>query len=426
MNIRSLPLILIIFGLLLTALLTQKGDIAWMTMPFLAYLAIAILQSPLVGKINLQATRYIEKTSLGEITSVQVRVTVCNRGAETLHLCLADPLQPGMSVKDGRMQKSAALQAGESTRLQYTFQALRGSFAWEKIRVVISDPLGLIEARLDLPVPAEVESQPVLKKFRSFPLRPQRTLHSAGPVPAHLAGSGTNFWGVREYHAGDPLRRLDWRRKARHPEQFFTKEFEQEEIADIGLVLDARQKTDVKVGEDSLFENSVRATASLADVFLHQGNRVSLLIYGKHSVSLFPGYGKVQLNRILHALSQASTEADDGLDSLQLIPVNMFSSHSLILVLSPLMGGDWRLFPRLRAYGHQVLLISPDPLDYVRGTLPADPTTKLAFRLVEVERRLEIGRITQLWIPVIDWQVSQPLAPLVRTALRHGHVQNER
>ena len=190
-------------------------------------------------------------------------------------------------------------------------------------------------------------------------------------------------------------------------------------------MLDARQKTDLGVGENSLFEHSVRAAASLAEVFLRQGNRVSLLIYGKHIISLFPGYGKVQLNRILHALSQASPEADEGLDSLQFIPVQSFSSHSLILILSPLAQDDWRLFPRLRAYGYQVLLISPDPVDYARQMLPGDPVTGLAARFTQVERHLEIVKITRLWIPVIDWQVNQPLAPLVRTALGHARNQKE-
>ena len=97
----------------------------------------------------------------------------------------------------------------------------------------------------------------------------------------------------------------------------------------------------------------------------------------------------------------------------------MFSSHSLILVLSPLAPNDWRLFQRLRAYGYQVLLVSPDPVDFARRMIPGDPVTWLAARLTQVERHLEIGRITQLWVPVIDWQVSQPLAPLVRTALGH-------
>jgi len=97
---------------------------------------------------------------------------------------------------------------------------------------------------------------------------------------------------------------------ARHPRQFFTKEFEQEEIAEIGLILDARQSTDLRIGEESLFEHCVGATASLAEMFLHQGHRVSLLVFGEMMLKAFPGYGKTQLQRIMGCLSKAKVETE--------------------------------------------------------------------------------------------------------------------
>ena len=426
MNSKFLTLILVIFVLLLSALISHVGGLALMALPFLAYLGVGILQAPDSGKIRLQAARKVGKDTVDGVSSVQVSVTVCNQGGQTVHVSLADPPQPGMHhLTAGQIRTLAVLRVGESAALEYTFQAGRASFNWNTLRAVVSDPLGLIETRLDLPAPDRVQVLPDLQKFHPFPLKPQHTLPSAGSIPAHLGGSGIEFWGVREYHPGDPLRRLDWRRTARHPHQFFTREFEQEQIADIGLVLDARQKTDLGAGENSLFEHSVRAAASLAEVFLRQGNRVSLLIYGRHADSLFPGYGKVQLNRILHKLSQAVPETAGSLDGLQFIPLEMFSSHSLILVLSPLAPSDWHLFPRLRAHAYQVLLISPDPVDFARRMLPTDRLTRLAARLTQVERHLEIGKITRLGIPFIDWQVGQPLAPLVRTALGHHHTLME-
>jgi uncharacterized protein (DUF58 family) len=423
---KALTLLLIIASLLLAALFTHNGDLIWMALPFLTYLGIGILQSPAVNEIHLLTTRSVEKKGTDGISSIEVSVAVSNQGTALVQLCLSDPLQAGMSLIDGRIKQSMALQAGESALFKYIFRSERGSFTWKTIRTVVSDPFGLIEIELDLSAEARIQVHPELNKFRPFPLWPQRTLHSAGSIPARLGGSGTDFWGVREYHVGDPLRRLDWRLTARHPRKFFTKEFEQEEIADIGLILDARRKTDLRVGEDSLFEHAARATASLAEVFLRQGNRVGLLIYQQPIINLFPGYGKVQLNRILRTLAQVTPEEDGSLNSLLLLPIQMFSSHSLIVILSPLTPGDWRLFPRLRAYGHQVLLISPDPIDFAQRILPTDPTTKLASRLTRLERQLEICNITQRWIPVIDWQVSQPLSPLVRNALKHAHIQRER
>jgi hypothetical protein len=48
----------------------------------------------------------------------------------------------------------------------------------------------------------------------------------------------------------------------------------------------------------------------------------------------------------------------------------------------------------------------------------------LAIRAARVERRLKLRKIAHLHIRVVDWQVSQPLTPLVRTALRQTQIRN--
>lgn len=422
---RVLTLLLITVLLLLAAMLTRSGDAAWMALPFLAYLALGIARSPSAASIRLEATRTVRQTGRGTTASVEVAVTVRNCGTEMVGVELADPLQPGMHVSPGDLRQSLALQPGTEGTFAYTFESERGEFAWKTVRAVARAPLGLVETALDLPAEAAIQVRPEPERLRRLPLRPRRTLHSAGSIPARRGGGGTDFWGVREYQPGDPLRRLDWRLTARHPRHLFTKEFEQEEIADIGLIVDGRRATDLRVGGSSLFEHSARAAASLAEAFLRQGDRVSLLVYGDPPVGVYPGYGKVQLNRILTTLARVVPADDVSFNSLQFVPTHMFSSHSLIVVISPLARDDGQLFPRLRAFGYQVLLISPDPIDFARRTLPADTITRLATRLTRVERQLEIYKITRLWIPVIDWQVDRPLAPLVRHALTHTHIQRE-
>ena len=425
MTNKTQTLLLVISILLAAALLTRNADMAWMALLFMAYRGLGFIQTPSAIKIQLRAERGLEISRADAIATIEVRVTLTNLGKAIDHLSLSDPVQVGMVLTGKSLTKTLALGMGEMTTLEYTFQAERGRFKWDTIQVVASDPFSLVETRLEVPAAAEVSVKPDLKKFRPFPLCSQRTLHSAGSIPARIGGSGMDFWGVREYHPGDPLRRLNWRKTARHPRKFYTIEFEQEEIADIGLILDARRKTNLWVGNESLFEHSARATASLAEVFLRQGNRVSLLVFGEPKISLYPGYGKVQLNRILHTLAQVTTESDDSFESLQLLPFKMFSGHSLILILSPLAYNDWRLFPRLRAYGYQVLLVSPDPIDFAQTVLEKDTVTVLASRLAGLERRQEIAKIRQLWIPVIDWQVNRPLAPLVRIALSRPHILRE-
>jgi uncharacterized protein (DUF58 family) len=251
-------------------------------------------------------------------------------------------------------------------------------------------------------------------------------VHSPGSIPARIGGSGTDFFGVREYHPGDSLRTLDWRLTARHPRKFFTKEFEQEEIAEIGLILDARQTMDLRIGEESLFEYGVSAAASLAEMFLHQGHRVSLLIFGARMLTAFPGYGKRQLHRIMSCLSKAKIGTESSaLGSLDFLPIRMFPPHALMIVISSLTSTDRSFFQRLRAYGYQALLVSPDPIHFAHPTLSQDTASQLAIRVACIERRLRLNNIAQLHVPVVDWQVSQPLFPLVRNALTRSRGQRE-
>ncbi len=429
MNNKSLVIGLIIFSLLIIALITRNGDIAWMMVPFVVYLGVGVLQSPTLEKVRLSAKRTSELSRSNGVPSVDVNLSIQNKSAETVYLSINETCQDGMKILEGNLNQLAAILAGESTELKYTFTAARGSFSWQSIRTVVSDPLGLVETEMLLPASGMIQIRPQIKKFKAIPFRPYGTLHSPGSIPARLGGSGTDFFGVREYHPGDSLRWLDWRLTARHPGKFFTKEFEQEEIAEIGLILDARWKTNLKIGGKNLFESSIEATASLAEMFLHQGHRVSLLIFGEKLLNVFPGYGKQQLHRIMGCLSRAEI-GGEGRSSINfdLIPLDTFPTHALLVIISPVSSDDRSFFLRLRAAGYQVLLISPDPVSFAYPSIERDPdiVNRLAIRATRLDRCLRLNNIANLQIPVIDWQVERPLFPLVRNALVRSRGQRER
>ena len=426
MNNKTLTVGLVAVLLLMVALITRNGDIAWMLLPFLTFLMVGILQTPDVERVSLSAKRTLERTRTNGIVSIAVNLAIQNKSLETVHLFMEEILQPGMKVMDGELSRWATLRPGETTALNYAFTAKRGNFFWKSIRTKVSDPLGLIETERLLPDNATIQVRPQIKKFKRISLRPRNTVHSPGSIPARLAGGGTDFFGVREYHPGDSLRTLDWRLTARHPRKFFTKEFEQEEIAEVGLILDARRNTNPQIQGESLFEYSVSAAASLAEMFLHQGHRVSLLVFGERILTAFPGYGKMQLHRIMSCLSKAKIGTENSsLGSLDFLPIRIFPPHALIVMISSLTASDRFLFQRLRAYGYQAFLVSPDPIDFAYPTLSQDTTDQLAFRAARIERRLRLNAIAQLHIPVVDWQVDQPLYPLVRNALTRSRGQRE-
>src|SRR5690349_140524 len=168
MNDRTLTIGAMSVLLLIVALITRNGDIAWMTLPFLAFLMVAILQTPNLERVSLDAKRIVEQTRTTGSISVIVKLDLQNKSLEPVHLFVQETAQPGMKITEGELSQWATLSAGESTEFKYAFTAIRGDFSWKSIRVRVSDPLGLIQSEMLLPDNTTVQVRPQIKKFKAI------------------------------------------------------------------------------------------------------------------------------------------------------------------------------------------------------------------------------------------------------------------
>jgi uncharacterized protein (DUF58 family) len=204
---------------------------------------------------------------------------------------------------------------------------------------------------------------------------------------------------------------------ARHPRALFTNEFEQERVADVGLILDARQRSYIASNEVSLFEHAVSAAAALAETLLNDGNRVGMFIYGRVIDWTFPGYGKVQKERIMQALIRARTDNHPVFERLENLPTRLFPSHSQLIFISPLLDDDWQTLFRLRAHGYQVMVISPDPVRFEGEMLTSHPDFEAGRRIANLERAVILRKLRQTGIQVINWHVNIPFHHMASSSL---------
>jgi uncharacterized protein (DUF58 family) len=423
MNKRSFLLVSILCGLILSALISADGEVLLLAIPFLVYLIVAVYQLP--SGIALVADRTIDKPGVAAHEEVETRIIVKNQGGNLLNLKLTDEQFSSMTILDGRSSQTTAIRSGEVTEVRYTFEAARGVYSWSRIRACASDPFGLFDIEVNIPAPGKILVRPAATPIRPTTLKSRATLQTAGSISARQAGSGTDFWGVREYRSGDPLRRVNWRLTARHPRKLFTNEYEREEIADFGLILDARRLTAADEVEETLFEHSVRASASLAENLLRNGNRVSLLVFGQTTLTAFPGSGKQHLNKILRNLARAKLGGNMPFANIEHFPTRLFPARSLLVIFSSVDARDRETYARLRAFGYDVLLISPDSLDLSAKTLPENEINALACRATRVERVLQLEQLVRLGVNVIDWQVSQTFESIIRkSAIYFSHRRN--
>ncbi|MEO8396737.1 MAG: DUF58 domain-containing protein [Chloroflexota bacterium] len=414
----------LIFGLVVIGIATLHSSLLTLAIPLMAYMFAAIYQRP--EAIKLTVKRELSHDFAPQGTPITVKMAVINQGMAIDELIVNDIFPAGVTKTDGTSSAAriVAAQGGladaSKVELEYTIEAHRGEYSDYETLIYARDFSGCFEQALVYRTSPRLTVHPRYPKLDRIKIRPPQTRGFAGPIAARQGGTGIDFWSVREYQSGDPPRQINWKLSARAERDLYTNIYEQERVADVGIIVDARQRTNVVTPSGSLFDHSVRAAASLAENFLDDGNRVSLLMYGSGLLRVFPGYGRVQQDLILKALAKATTAVNFALENLNELPTRLFPAKSQIVLISPLMPEDTPVIVRMRAHGYSVIVISPDPVAY--ESLYYKDLSSPAYRIASAERRLMLRRVRASGAQIVDWSVDHPLEITVREALARQSV----
>ena len=410
----------IILFLLFSALATLHGGMIALSLPLLLYGVISILRTP--EQVELRVERELSSERVSPQMPVRVKVGITNLGDDLEELELEDWISSDLSVAEGSSRHLISMPRGAHFDFEYTVRAPRGAFSFDRLHVEAGDHQGLRRLAADVPTSGQLLVLPMLPHIKYVPIRPRRTRVYAGSIPARVGGPGVEFFGVRAYEAGDSPRRINWLISARHERDLYSNEFQQERVADVAVVLDGRERSNLFPGGNSLFEYSVQAAGALANALLNQGNHVGLLVYSQYVQWTMPGYGRIQRERILHALSRAATGSSQVFEGLQYLPTRLFPPESQIVLVSPLVEDDYPTLVQLRARGYQVIVVSPDPVTFEQGVLLARRTgtsrqdVDLAARILRMERQWMLHWVRRAGIHVVEWDVAQPFDQVSRRA----------
>ena len=398
--VTSLSLILLFAGLLL-----KNGVLLAVALPYLLFSLIPLWR--LIEEPHLEIERYLDPQYLRGRQPCRMTLSIQNVGSDLEEVSLADMVPEGLQV-EGVFTYHGMLRSGQTQTFLSILRGIRGKYEFSGIRVLTNDLMGMWRREKFVPSAGAIAVLPAMERLERLKISPRRTRVYTGVIRSRESGAGVEFFGTRPYVPGDPQRHLNWKAGARW-DLLITNLFEQERVADIGIILDARSVAEVRADGESLFEHSIRAAASLAEYFLREGNRVGLLIYGRMVEWTFPGYGKQQRARILAALAQAKLGEHAVFKELEHLPTRLFPSESQIVLVSPLVRGDVHMLRYLRALGYHVLVISPDPIAFEKRALPQDEFTALAEAISRMERDTTLSKLRRTRVNVVEWDVAIPL-----------------
>jgi uncharacterized protein (DUF58 family) len=150
----------------------------------------------------------------GQVSRVDVRLRNLRR-TDTPVLRLRDPV----SGTAGAELLVPPLDHGAATLATYRLPtSRRGIVRVGPLRVVVSDPFGLVQASSVGAPEVEVTVLPAVDDIRPVPLTSGHDPLAGAIRPHALGKTGDDFYALRPYVVGDDLRRIHWPSTARHDE----------------------------------------------------------------------------------------------------------------------------------------------------------------------------------------------------------------
>ncbi|WP_433117783.1 DUF58 domain-containing protein [Micromonospora sp. CA-246542] len=338
---------------------------------------------------------------------------------------VAAPPATATSPASGRRRSAAdrpfvtSVPSGAAVDLELAGRALRwGRHPVGPAGARVAAAGGLLVSRAVITEPVGVRVYPRTEPFEAVEAMPR----AAGLVGAHHSrrpGEGGELAGVRVFAPGDRLRRVDWRVSLR-ARQLHVAATLSDRDAEVVVLLDVLAEAGRSGGVDgaaSVLDTTVRATAAIAEHYLHRGDRVSLLEYGPGARRLRPAAGRRQYLTVLEWLLDVRAEAAQHEPYDQVFGPQLLSSDALVVVLTPLLDErSAQMLARLARAGRFVVAVDTLPADL---TPPKDRGwAEVAYRLWRLDRETMIGQLREHGVPVVRWAGAGSLDQVLRDVAR--------
>jgi uncharacterized repeat protein (TIGR01451 family) len=246
------------------------------------------------------------------------------------------------------------LAAGETLEKKIGIRPLRrGYLYFNQTKIAKSDPLGLFRSISNQAHRDRLLILPKRYKLPSPSLPGRRKYQHGGMSLASSVGDSQEFFALRDYRPGDPLRAIHWRSYAKKGEPV-VKEQQDEYFARYGLVLD----TFLENRPEFMLEDAVSVAASLAVAVRDQESLLDLMFIGDRAWRFTSGRGLAGTENMLEILACVASCTTSPFSALEhLVLRQAGASSGFICIFLDWDGQRRQLVRRLRALHMPVVVI---------------------------------------------------------------------
>ncbi|MCG8379708.1 MAG: DUF58 domain-containing protein, partial [Proteobacteria bacterium] len=180
-----------------------------------------------------------------------------------------------------------------------------------------------------------------------------RKYQPQGRAMSNTVGDSEEFLSLREYRAGDPLKKIHWKSFARLNTPII-KEYHDEYCVRNGLILDTYNNTE----NESLFEDAVSAATSFAISCIQQDAILDLMFTGDKPYRFNAGRGSLTLKNIMEVLACVQSTDANNIEQLEQLAIKFLNECSVYVCILL----DWddtrkNMIKTLRQHGIVVLCV---------------------------------------------------------------------
>ena len=228
----------------------------------------------------------------------------------------------------------------------------------------------------------------ILPKLYDFPpinLAGRRKYQHGGVSLASSVGDSEEFFSLRDYRPGDPMRAIHWRSYAKKGTPV-VKEYQDEYFSRLGLVLD----TFADSMPELVFEEAVSVAASVAVSSLQQDSLMDLMFINNQVYRFTAGRGLSGVNNMLEILACVEPAPKENINELETLLLHHTNDTSgFICIFLAWDKKRQEMIERVRSAGIPVMVYVVSMRESDSVSLPGSSEFFQVLQAGQIERSLQ-------------------------------------
>lgn len=223
--------------------------------------------------------------------------------------------QLGCALKEERRASFLINYLAAGASIDFIYRCVcpqRGRYEIGPFEIYFFDPLGLFFLKKTYGINTEIYVYPRTFHIRNFPQIAKGAMPWFGIETARVSPDEDEFYGIREYKSGDPIKKIHWASSARK-NHLIVKQFQRQSFLRASIIFTLEKESNFGEDKECVAEYIIKIAASLAKYLIDSGVSVEIIAHTGESVHIPFNKGPEHLEDILKFLAAAQAKSNKNL-----------------------------------------------------------------------------------------------------------------